>query len=540
MYIADEIDILSLMNELAVSHRKSYVYFRGIPLHTWWYSQKKLWFSHCELNIDDFEIKENTTDSDLHVCENFVIWWDQILRHPIDHPDTHKREQMFLDVFTIAKQIYDKVDNEIAQIFMLLAIRHSNHIMHKKFVCEVVRERIADTLDKNQPISTIWFRFWKASLQDYMSLNTNVCTYTPCNTASHVVTLWKEVPEYINHPLYTEFCTQMNKVARPPLLTVSLSGGVDSMVLAYCASKWCHMFKVPLSLLHIQYNNRPETDQEIEFLTQWIGQTMPSVPFYIRSIDEIQRRRESKWRTLYEDITRQYRFQAYSILGGHVLLGHNYDDTIENILTNITSQTHYDNMKGMELYSQYAKDYNVSLYRPFLTIRKKDIYQFAETFDIPHLPDSTPKWSRRGMLRDKVMPALDVFDENILSGLSALSQKLTVYRSMYVKGCIAWIRAHLVQKQGYLFTMDTHKSRLRVHTDMYYSIPYDVEYVHQMEFWDIFISHVLHTSCSAKSKERLMQSLVSSRIQYRLPLTPTLCLFIEPETIHLFRHSMSH
>lgn len=526
------------MEDLASQHRKSYVYYQGIPLQTWWYSQKKLWFSHCDMNIEDFEKKENTTDSAQTICENFVIWWDQILRHPIDHPDTITREQRYVDVFIIAKELYDKMDNEIAQIFMLLAIRHSNNVNHKKFVCDYVRDRITNNLDEKKPISSIWFRFWKASLEDYMNLNVNVLTYTNCKSihddpVSLPTTYTSapiDIPDYLTQPVYLEFCEQMKHVKPIPVLTVSLSGGVDSMVLAYCASKWCRIFKIPLSLLHIQYNNRPETEKEIQFLKEWIGKTLPYVPFYIRSITELRRRRESKWRTVYEDITRQYRFQAYSMLGGHILLGHNYDDTIENILTNITSQTHYENMKGMKVQTQY---HDVTLYRPFLNIRKQDIYQFAESFHIPHLPDSTPEWSRRGMLRDHVIPALYKFDKNLISGFTALSHKMGVYHSMYVKSIVYWIQTNIVQKQQYLFTMDTHKSRIHVHTTMYYSIPYDEEFIHQMEFWDIFFDH-FRLRCSTKSKENFLQVLTSTNMNHRFTLTSTLHAFID-NRIHIFQ-----
>lgn len=526
------------MEDLASKHRAYYVYYRGIPLQTWWYSQKTLWFSHCDMNIEDFERKENTTDSAETICENFVIWWDQIMRHPIDHFDTYKREIMFPDVFIIAKELYDKVENEIAQIFMLLAIRHSNNVNHKKFVCDYVRERITNTLDENKPISNLWFRFWKASLEDYMKLNVNVVTYTKCTSStSNPVSLPAynppdsvDVPDYLTQPVYLEFCEQMKHLHTIPVLTVSLSGGVDSMVLAYCASKWCRIFKIPLSLLHIQYNNRKETEKEIQFLKEWIGKTMPSISFYIRSITELRRRRESKWRTLYEDITRQYRFQAYSILGGHILLGHNYDDTIENILTNITSQTHYENMKGMKFQTKYQ---DVSLYRPFLNIRKQDIYQFAESFHIPHLPDSTPEWSRRGMLRDQVIPALYTFDKNLVTGFTALSHKMEVYHSMYVKGVVSWIESNVIQTQNQIFVMETTKSRTIMKTKVHYSIPYD-EFVHQMEFWDIFFPH-FRIECSTKSKENFLQLILAKFVNHRCTLAHSLYAFIETDKIHIFQ-----
>jgi hypothetical protein len=52
-----------------------------------------------------------------------------------------------------------------------------------------------------------------------------------------------------------------------------------------------------------------------------------------------------------------------------------------------------------------------------LSIYKKDILQFADSSNIPHLCDSTPAWSRRGQMRDTLIPGIHEFDANILPGL---------------------------------------------------------------------------------------------------------------------------
>ena len=48
-------------------------------------------------------------------------------------------------------------------------------------------------------------------------------------------------------------------------LIVSLSGGVDSMVIASCA----HFLGMKTICVHINYNNRDESVLEAEFLRQW-------------------------------------------------------------------------------------------------------------------------------------------------------------------------------------------------------------------------------------------------------------------------------
>ena len=63
------------------------------------------------------------------------------------------------------------------------------------------------------------------------------------------------------------------------------------------------------------------------------------VPFYVRTIDEIQRTQDH-YRDFYESITKKIRFDSYKFLGNPVILGHNWNDCVENIITNINCAKH--------------------------------------------------------------------------------------------------------------------------------------------------------------------------------------------------------
>ena len=105
-----------------------------------------------------------------------------------------------------------------------------------------------------------------------------------------------------------------------------------------------------------------------------------------------------------------------------VLMGHNHDDCIENILTNITNKTKYENLMGMSFESEIIfRDQKIKFIRPLITIQKSDIYHCAHKFNIPYLMDSTPKWSQRGIIRDVVRPALIQWNNLILEGMVELN-----------------------------------------------------------------------------------------------------------------------
>jgi tRNA(Ile)-lysidine synthase TilS/MesJ len=139
-----------------------------------------------------------------------------------------------------------------------------------------------------------------------------------------------------------------------------------------------------------------------------------------------------KWdlRNLYETYTRDVRFKTYIQTAKikqwdkfAIVLGHNHDDCIENILTNITTKSKYENLYGMEYSSQLDfADNKLNFIRPLLQITKSQIYEFAHYVNIPYLFDSTPSWSQRGQIRDIIRPNLIKWNGSAIEGLDELAQ----------------------------------------------------------------------------------------------------------------------
>jgi tRNA(Ile)-lysidine synthase TilS/MesJ len=226
----------------------------------------------------------------------------------------------------------------------------------------------------------------------------------------------------------------------PVPIVVSLSGGVDSMVCAYLL--WA--LGVPFVALHVNYSNRAsEICAMEEFLVQYYCALL-DVPLRVVRTDEISRPKcmEYGLREVYEEYTRVRRFNGYLSFADldelpdiddvanpsvavRVVLGHNQNDTIENILTNLAGQSHYENLRGMLPVScQTHRDREIQFLRPLLGISKRDIYSFANEHRIPYLVDSTPKWSQRGKIRDIVRPALESWNPEMLGALQSLSDRL--------------------------------------------------------------------------------------------------------------------
>jgi len=206
-------------------------------------------------------------------------------------------------------------------------------------------------------------------------------------------------------------------------IVVSLSGGVDSMV-----ASWSLRGSIKAAV-HINYGNRPTSDAEAAFVTWWCGEVL-NVPCFVRRISEIQRGpcMAQGLRSTYESYTRNVRYFCYQEFGSvQIVMGHNKDDTLENIFTNIASKNKLGNLNGMTAHS--VQD-GIHFWRPMLEFTKSDIFEFARANGIPYLPCSTPTWSQRGQIRASVVPVLDKWHPEFVDGLYTLSREVSELDSM--------------------------------------------------------------------------------------------------------------
>lgn len=84
-------------------------------------------------------------------------------------------------------------------------------------------------------------------------------------------------------------------------------------------------------------------------------------------------------------------------------MGHIRSDAIENIWTNLAKGQHLHNLKKITPVDEL---HGVKIARPLLDVDKSDIFNFARSFGIPWLHNSTPEWSNRGKLRDSFSNAI--------------------------------------------------------------------------------------------------------------------------------------
>lgn len=437
-------------------------------LYNFWYGNRDLWFNATpedDIKISEYFSKFFDENIDTEkMLENrkravgTIILYDQISRHisrasdkltlfkePIDKYNFAKKTSKL--AIEYAEKVYAYYRNAFfadEYVFVMFPLRHSYDFDKIKFVMsetwnKIEYERDGLEIDKykrflkatyertiKQSSDEKEIRFYssdKEVKEEHKEFNELYEKYKDIldtfqnslmseDTSIDLVLKYKEQTkkEFIN-----KFKQDFNKLPKVSFI-MSISGGVDSMVCSYVLKK----LNIPFKCVHINYNNRKESEIEENFVIEWCK--ILNIDLYVRKIDEINRPQCMKHnlRDTYETYTRDVRYGTYLKVNkdAYVILGHNQDDCFENILTNISHKSKYENLYGMELISpiNYLKQ-TINFVRPMLCIPKKEIYEYASILNIPFLFDSTPKWSQRGKIRDNVRPTLESWDSEMIPGL---------------------------------------------------------------------------------------------------------------------------
>jgi tRNA(Ile)-lysidine synthetase-like protein len=443
-----------------------------------------------------------------------ILHYDQIYRHPNKRIIIKNKQIAFRFASLLAfKMIHDssfKTLDMWKKVFILLAIRHNKNVTLKYFVLK----KIYQELDAN-PTNPLLLRFLKATIWDIHQYKQKTTGYNIVNTKTidpsafsqilvtpslHIQNTNDDCPVKLKR--FTDIFSKTTDAIQESTLAISISGGVDSMVASYVMKQLCYKQNKLLILIHICYNNRKCCDKEIKLLIWWANKL--NVPLYVRKIDEIKRNRNTSFRQVYEDITRRIRFSFYEYFNCPIILGHNQDDCYENVFSNLSKGIHFDNLFGMKPISYES---NITIIRPMLTISKRDIIDFADNFNIPYLEDSTPNWSRRGMMRDTLIPSINKFDKNIMNGLDAFVKYTTMLSTHWKIHFINWVDVNVTLTYS---VDETSKevSTISIPRDKYFKENYT-----NIEFWiQLWFHKNIPTRPSNKSLTNLIKCIEGNKI----------------------------
>jgi tRNA(Ile)-lysidine synthetase-like protein len=376
---------------------------------SFWKANPDYWIAiGPKTNMIDNDIKEKFWNFD-YSKENLIgkiIYLDQFSRHfsrlgLIDENTVHENRIKACELFD--KNITINFD-EIEITFALMPFKHlKKYTFIFDYLCN---EWLNGRKLLNLPIlHKFYIDTYKKAFADKSFINDNVtinhslekydhnliCDFYPINyTQPDWLTENKNIFP-INRDKFKKLLDPLYELSKRTLLTISLSGGVDSMTMLLLL-KIIGMTRI--EAIHIVYGNRQESEHEYRFIAEYCN--LLNVKLHVYRIKWLKRGEID--REFYEEITRVIRFNVYNLVSDNILLGHIKDDIVENVWSNIAFGNHLDNLKKM---SPEEVHLNVNIIRPWLEVDKTDIYNASILFNIPYLKNTTPSWSNRGKFREK-------------------------------------------------------------------------------------------------------------------------------------------
>lgn len=291
-----------------------------------------------------------------------------------------------------------------------------------------------------------------------------------------------------------------------PTAIVSLSGGVDSMVIAAVLAhlrdieaRVRHTSKdeiLRIVAIHIDYANRPESGAEAAYVERFSEKL--GIQFTLRKIDEITRGVTA--RDDYERIAREIRFDIYRRTcaevssdgtvqrGVGIMLGHHRGDLRENVLSNAHRGCGPLDLSGM---TEVSTNDGVVLFRPLLFLEKSFIYDYSHTYGVPYFKDTTPHWSTRGKLRNRLLPLLEeIYGEGSMNNLSTLATESDDARELIGETVVTPFMSQ-VNKHPMGFTFETAPWKGR-----------------SLFFWKFVLRQVLHNSGRGMFSDKSVSSFL--------------------------------
>lgn len=200
-------------------------------------------------------------------------------------------------------------------------------------------------------------------------------------------------------------------------LLIAISGGVDSVVLAYL----CKEINLNVALAHCNFNLRgKESDADEEFVLELAKNW--NLEVFIENFNTKQFALDKKMSTQVAARTLRYFWfdEIASQLGyQYILTAHHADDNFETFLINLSRGTGLDGLLGIP-------DVNENIVRPLLPFKREDIEKFAKQKKLKWKEDSSNSSTKylRNKLRHDVIPILKGINPKLLQNFEKTQEYL--------------------------------------------------------------------------------------------------------------------
>lgn len=253
---------------------------------------------------------------------------------------------------------------------------------------------------------------------------------------------------------YTDFIQQHQLFQPGDKLLLAVSGGIDSVVLAYLVKEAGQQF----SIAHCNFGLRGEESERDEAFVRELARTL-AVPLYIRHFDT--KKYAAAQRVSIQVAARELRYNWFrDILDGkaaadlqegfpqtgapyqYLLTAHHQDDNIETVFMNFCKGTGIAGLKGMLPRQE-------RIVRPLLFASREKIAEYARQQGLVWVEDSSNDETKytRNYFRKVILPSVEKIYPQVRENISANIERFRDAAELYGQA-VALAKKKMVETHG--------------------------------------------------------------------------------------------
>lgn len=209
-----------------------------------------------------------------------------------------------------------------------------------------------------------------------------------------------------------------NLIEKGDYIVIGVSGGPDSMALLHVLLNLKNILGISICVAHVNHMLREEASEETKYVQDYCKEN--EIECYVKKADVKEESLKSKMSL--ELVGRNVRYSffdevAYKVGANKIATAHNLNDNAETVLMNLIRGTGISGLKGIE------KIRNNRYIRPIIECKRQEIELYCKENDLNPKYDKTngDNIYTRNKIRNQLIPYLEEFNPNIISGLNRLS-----------------------------------------------------------------------------------------------------------------------
>ena len=239
--------------------------------------------------------------------------------------------------------------------------------------------------------------------------------------------------------------------ARPLLL--GISGGPDSVCLLHLLLKYSKKTRLDLHLAHVDHGWRRESADECQAIEVLAASL--DLPIHTTRLapKEYTGNLEAESR---DDRLEFFTQVACETRAQGILLGHQLDDQLETVFKRFLEGVLLPYLSGMRPRTQIG---SLTMFRPLLSIPKKEVLKWLSAQKISYLEDPTNKDTKflRAKMREEIFPFLRTsFGKEFQQNVCRIAEDAQEMRAYFDEKVASYLDRPIASDFGYFFDFTSH------------------------------------------------------------------------------------